>query len=161
MEIYEHGGECCGVRHISDFYGKYLNFGSRVRAIVSELNSVRLIGDLIGDFDCNCDNDEDCYCESEYEHSPEEGQSYLFEAIHAGEQIKVWERAMLAVGFKPVTEFINRNTGNLCRVYHLLYERPLDADAIVKANTKPRKPRVLKAQTRARSKTETVGRSSP
>ena len=108
----EHGGGCCGIRHISGFDN--VTAGSAVTALASAI--------------ANCMHHYDAYYE--------DGKvaKGMLEIVIIDEQaireIDVdgrkmrWHDYLLSTGWQRVTRFQNSNSSNYCNVYHLSFGQP-------------------------------------
>lgn len=97
MHINEHGGHCCGIKHILGF---------------PTMASERAVSDfniLVGDFLAEVD---------EGEESEENGGTMLLEAVLTDYQLAQWGKILTGKGFKLVNSFTNVNSGNDCNIYH-------------------------------------------
>jgi hypothetical protein len=86
----EHGGECCGRRHIWGFeniYSENLSFKDKIKAVLIS---------FCGSYNC---------------------ERVCLEIVLTAEQTRAWQRAVVACGFKKVHSFVNGNTGNTCHVF--------------------------------------------
>ena len=96
MLRHQHGGDCCGITHISGF--QLDNEGTKAGTLRSLDTELEVIEAQVGAAPC-------------------EG-SRLVEAVLAGGQIPMWEKDLLDRGFARVSSFKNANSGNTCVVYH-------------------------------------------
>lgn len=116
MHWEEHGGDCCGMRHIVNFA---LGFGNNYkwddRYAAQQLSST--IRDIFNDYG---------YEEDEYGNETDEPVTtrdtycLCIEAVLTKEQSIKWEPILFAEGFKRVNKFVNGNTGNTLTIYHLV-----------------------------------------
>jgi hypothetical protein len=113
MNWEDHGGSCCGVTHI-------VNFGD----VATKRVAINQIRSTISDH-------QEEYSEEDYD---DEGEPYennyrkrahLYEATLIDVQLTAndnrWAKALKEVGFKPVSRFLNSNSGNVVTVFHLNY----------------------------------------
>lgn len=106
LYIEEHGGSCCGIRHL--YYFPSI-FGVELEERVKWIRAACMQAvDNYDIDDCDC---EDCVAEHR------DNWQCAVELVLNNEQFGEWEPAVLAAGFKQVYEFKNSNSGNTCRVY--------------------------------------------
>jgi hypothetical protein len=101
MTFEDHGGGCCGIRHISEFPDdEDLRDEFNVSRVKLE-HKLKLI---------------DCHVQRCIKDQGDKGVAV--EAVLAKYQFRFWERALQRYGFRKVFEFLNSNSGNICRVYY-------------------------------------------
>lgn len=100
MLIDDHGGNCCGIKHLFYFPADYN--GDRDAFLKSELEG---ICEYFDNYD-----DED--------YSPDTWQGAV-EVVLASYQLEEWRKVVEDYGFKEVFSFHNSNSGNRCHVFYL------------------------------------------
>ena len=88
MIVRNHGGGCCGIRHLSEFQVPY-------GGVISDAHIERLRLDI---------------------RRVPSGRAV--EVVLTDDQSRAWAPILTALGFTPVYRFRNRNTGNLLTVYY-------------------------------------------
>lgn len=112
MHLVNHGGGCCGIRHIH---------GMRNRP--EELTFADFQGRRLAGYGDNNNNRPAVECldallaEFERRENPDP-QSRLIEIVLRGAQVNPWRRTLEARGFFEVCNFVNSNTGNECYIFH-------------------------------------------
>lgn len=114
MEIEDHGGGCCGIYHVQDFFS-YHNEDDLENA-VEEINAPRT----------------DCYClECEELNERLESHSFAVEAILTDDQLEerdgYWSKALKKAGFILTVRWLNPNSGNYCNQFVLCDNEPKDS----------------------------------
>lgn len=101
LMVDEHGGSCCGIQHIHNFYslGETLMLSDKIKEINNAIN------DVIDEYDQEDRLDEGCWRAG-------------CEIVLASYQLSDWREAVEAVGFKEVFSFINSNSDNRCHVFY-------------------------------------------
>lgn len=125
MQLLEHGGGCCGVRHIRGFQRSpanrgYASYGPPLPGGGSYIggftpNNLALGPELL-----------DALLAEFYRRYQEEegGSSRLIEAILTDAQEAAgWRAEIERRGFVRTIRFLNRNTGNFCNIYYLYRHR--------------------------------------
>lgn len=132
MKITFHGGECCGIRHIS-------GFGTEPNAKLSALEAIKYPGDRVAEADTyglpvsSCfnvytlDAPEETYVErldrylkflDEFRPQGITEVTLADDGTDYDNQLPEWEPLLLERGFVPVTNCYNSNSGNRVYVYH-------------------------------------------
>jgi hypothetical protein len=142
-----HGGGCCGMRHLAGFaalstmndretaYAKITYDPPVTREHVTDalrdciVKSFRISATSRGIQPCGDPNCATCAprrkTKAELEAAkagkpaPLRLKNYLIEAVLNHHQWSDWENILYDVGFNLVSEFVNGNSGNTCRVYHI------------------------------------------
>lgn len=110
MQFSNHGGGCCGIRHIHGFLGEPRNH-----------NSALFYGAARDGFGPgnNTRTGEECLVELlrafDQQHP---GQSRLIEAVLTDGQERTWRTQLESRGFRKVVRFQNDNTRAWCNIYH-------------------------------------------
>lgn len=108
LEVEDHGGHCCGVKHLHGF-----PCSSQYTAAEKEQwlrDAIHRCIDQFSEFD----DDEQAY-------STWRG---CIEVVLAEDQLNCWCRTLEEAGFKQVFSFLNHNSGNECHVFLLETNRP-------------------------------------
>jgi hypothetical protein len=89
-----HGGGCCGMRHLCDFdeEDEGMPFKDKLALIKTGLERARNDG------------------------------GYGIEVVLADYQFTDWQRALHRMGFRKKFEFLNGNSGRVCRVYFFAFD---------------------------------------
>lgn len=138
MYITNHGGFCCGIRHI---HGLGDNPSAKIYSAIRTPN-VGLNGTLQA-FNYNrpveTRGERLSFLVAECKEVWSHGLIEIVLAVHIAEeacsdpdcdcdrvdesfdQVADWEGVLVDLGFKMVTSFLNSNTYNMCHVYHLAY----------------------------------------
>lgn len=106
-----HGGECCGITHVS-------NFDTYSEPTADELKAAAE--------------------EFQRDHGGA-SRDHMYEAVLTDNQLSwkdgFWRKQLKKAGFKKVTRFRNSNSGNYCNVFHKCNR----ASLVVPARAKPKK----------------------
>lgn len=94
LSLRTHGGNCCGIRHISGFYGSVANIERELQRLMAQIN--------------------------DYETRT---RGLLVECVLTQAQRKKHGKTLEDAGFKIVTRFINANSGATLNVYHYAKHR--------------------------------------
>jgi hypothetical protein len=124
LNISNHGGECCGIRHLHSFSGDG-SLEEKIRHVKNGIEGVLNIYNIgatgIALSNCNCP-----ICQRDREvgsRTAEENRRMWESAINVvltTEQCLTWREAVEACGFKEVVSFTNSNSGNRCHVFYLI-----------------------------------------
>lgn len=114
MNIEAHGGGCCGVTHIYNFWKQ------------NEEGVKELKRDVVRFLDWQYDNPDVRIGGYEAEEDPEDWAnrptnkkfSCILEACLTDDQMMFWAPHMKEAGFKVVNRFLNSNSGNVVNVLH-------------------------------------------
>lgn len=99
LKIDYHGGACCGMSHISNFYGK------------PDERALQMIKNLIGN------NEEDMIEEWEdnrEKNYPKRRFNHAYEVVLTDTQMMEWAEPLKNFGFKKLFRWLNDNSGNYC-----------------------------------------------
>lgn len=107
--VNEHGGGCCGVKHISGF--PFIS--SNAKTIVKQ--KIALVKDAV---DKAIDRYE--HYEEGASKNSRENWTCAINVVLIDSQLEQWQTAVEAVGFKHVLRFKNSNSGNYCNVFYLV-----------------------------------------
>lgn len=115
----DHGGNCCGIHHISNFQGRSSPAPWPLDKKVERIKEA--IDNILDEYapdggDCDCD---DCARDRDDSAVDKDSWKTAIEIVLAAYQWNEWEEAVLSAGFKKVHEFHNSNSGNTCRVYYI------------------------------------------
>lgn len=98
-----HGGGCCGMTHIRDFYTSVSFDMKRLATCINTtLDELRA--------DNGIDDDKPF--------------GHLFEVVLTDQQMQTYSEAMKEKGFRLVNRFYNANSGNYCNILHLAVHQP-------------------------------------
>lgn len=104
MWIEEHGGECCGIRHLHEFEPRNEDSLKRLDKCIQSVKN---------EFQENLDYDE--------MRGPPQG---AIEVVLTDGQMQLWWSALKTRGFRQVVRFKNSNSGNYCNVLYLTFGQP-------------------------------------
>ena len=108
--ISSHGGECCGVSHVYNFYGDVT-----VKDTMTDMED--RLEEMAGDVerDCSCP-----ICERARKRLEEAGiggaHGHLFEAVLTDDQMGRYGKDLREAGWKVVARWFNSNSGNMCNM---------------------------------------------
>jgi len=111
LSVDEHGGQCCGIYHLFDFYdGQLQAYDYKKHDYVDRDATLNEKVEFIarGVKICTRSNHE----------------RMAIEVTLIQDQRKTWERALQRCGFRRVFRFVNGNTGNTVYVYFLATNQP-------------------------------------
>lgn len=106
----DHGGKCCGVKHLHSFP----EFADRDDPTAER--KVEWVKKACADAIDMTDYDDEDFDEED-QVGRRASWHVAVEVILSENQWEQWEKVVLAAGFKAVYDFVNSNTDNVCRVY--------------------------------------------
>lgn len=99
LELADHGGRCCGLTHLFNFYRD-----------VSEKDINQRLSEQTEDLRNSWEDENEISC-------PFEGYDHAFEVVLTDHQVIECGKLLKSMGFKWCFRWFNRNSGNYCNLF--------------------------------------------
>lgn len=123
LSVNEHGGGCCGVTHLHGFPTQITSESKRVKKDCVDLILAGISEALEYNyghaFDAAAEDDDDDI-DDDKRAEVKAAWTACIEVVITDDQKKLWHEPLLLTGFELMTSFKNRNSGNVCNIYHLI-----------------------------------------